>query len=58
MNKMLKLSACLAALAMSATAFAGAVGGDGAAAVPEPGTLGLLVAGLAVAVAVRRIGRK
>jgi hypothetical protein len=43
----------IAALAVSATALA-----DGSVAVPEPGTLGLLVAGLAGVLAARRIGRK
>lgn len=45
----------LLAFGLSASAFAG---DDGAIAVPEPGTFGLLIAGIAVVAAIRLRGRK
>lgn len=53
MNKLTRTLLGLAAFCMSASVFAGIPGEDGAVAVPEPGTLGLLVAGIAVAAAFR-----
>jgi hypothetical protein len=58
MNKLVHGLIGLVALCVSASAFAGAPVHDIAVAVPEPGTLGLLAAGIVVAVAVRLRSRK
>lgn len=57
MNKLMRLVVAVSAFAASASAFAGTVE-DGTAAVPEPGTLGLLVAGLVGVLAVRKFRGK
>ena len=57
MNKKFALSlAAIASLAFTASAMAAQV--PTPTRVPEPGTLGLLVAGIAAAIAVRSIRRK
>jgi hypothetical protein len=55
MKKLMRGLVGLMALGVSTSAFAIAVDN---VQVPEPGTLGLLVAGIAGVIAVRRFGRK
>jgi len=57
MNTLMRGLFAVLALGVSASAFATPLN-DGSVAVPEPGTLGLLAAGIVGVLAVRRFGRK